>query len=90
MIERYSLPEMAGIWSEANKLAVWKEVETLVIEAWADLGVAPIEAAVVLRAAPEVNPIVWKGRELITNHDEANAMVRRQYDNDHWAVPQGV
>ena len=31
MIERYSLPEMAGIWSEANKLAVWKEVDTLEI-----------------------------------------------------------
>ena len=71
MIERYSLPEMAAVWSEANKLAVWKEVETLVIEAWAELGVAPIEAAVVLRAAPEVNPIVWKGRELVTNHDVA-------------------
>ena len=41
MIERYSLPEMAAIWSEEHKLAVWKEVETLVVEAWVELGVAP-------------------------------------------------
>ena len=28
--------------------------------------------------------------EQITNHDEANALVRRQYREGHWAVPQGV
>ena len=54
MIERYSLPEMAAIWSETNKLAVWKEVETLVAEAWAELGVGSTETAAALRAAPEV------------------------------------
>lgn len=71
MIERYSLPEMTAIWSEANKLAVWKEVETLVLEAWAELGVAPIEAAAALRAAPEVQTGPWKEREAVTNHDVA-------------------
>jgi len=71
MIERYSLPEMAAIWSEANKLAVWKEVETLVVEAWADLGVGSIEAAAALRAAPEVAIDAWKERESVTNHDVA-------------------
>jgi adenylosuccinate lyase len=71
MIERYSLPEMAAIWSEANKLAVWKEVETLVVEAWADLGVAPIETATAVRTAPEVAIDAWKEREKVTNHDVA-------------------
>ena len=33
MIPRYSLPEMARIWSEKRKLEVWKEVEALVVEA---------------------------------------------------------
>ncbi len=33
MIERYSLPEMALIWSEENKLALWKEIEALALEA---------------------------------------------------------
>jgi adenylosuccinate lyase len=71
MIERYSLPEMAAIWSETNKLAVWKEVETLVAEAWADLGVGSTETAAALRAAPEVGVDAWKERESVTNHDVA-------------------
>ena len=45
MIPRYSTPAMDELWSEAHKLAVWKEVETLVVEAWVELGVAPPEAA---------------------------------------------
>lgn len=71
MIERYSLPEMSAIWSEANKLAVWKEVESLVVEAWVDLGVAPSEAAAALRSAPEVDATAWKEREQVTGHDVA-------------------
>ena len=71
MIERYSLPEMQAIWSEERKLAVWKEVEALTVEAWAELGVAPAAAAAALRAAPEVDPEAWKERERVTNHDVA-------------------
>jgi adenylosuccinate lyase len=71
MIERYSLPEMAAIWSEEHKLAVWKEVEALALEAWGQLGVAPEQAAAAVRAAPEVDPATWKEREQITNHDVA-------------------
>lgn len=71
MIERYSTPEMSGIWSDGRKLAVWKEVETLVVEAWAELGVAPGSAASAARHAPEVDPDEWKAREEITNHDVA-------------------
>jgi adenylosuccinate lyase len=71
MIPRYSLPEMAALWSEPTRLAVWKEVETLVVEAWVDLGVAPPAAAAALRSAPEVDPDEWKAREQVTNHDVA-------------------
>ena len=71
MIERYSLPEMAAVWSEEHKLAVWKEVESLVVEAWVELGVAPEEAAEAIRRAPEVDPVAWKEREAITHHDVA-------------------
>jgi adenylosuccinate lyase len=71
MIPRYSLPEMSAVWSEARKLAVWKEVETLVVEAWVTEGVAPAEAAASLRTAPEVDPTEWKERERVTNHDVA-------------------
>lgn len=71
MIERYSTPEMNDLWSEAHKLAVWREVEILVVEAWADLGVAPAEAAEAARATPEVDPVEWKEREKVTSHDVA-------------------
>jgi adenylosuccinate lyase len=71
VIERYTLPEMAAVWSEANKLRIWKEVETLVVEAWADHGVAPVGAAAAVRSAPEVDVSAWKEREEITNHDLA-------------------
>ncbi len=71
MIERYSTPEMAAVWSEDHKLAVWKEVETLVVEAWVELGVAPPEAAAAARRAPNVDPVAWKEREEVTNHDVA-------------------
>jgi adenylosuccinate lyase len=71
MIPRYTLPEMAAVWGETHKLSVWKEVETLVVEAWAELGVAPKEAAAAVRAAPEVDAEEWKAREAVTNHDLA-------------------
>lgn len=71
MIERYSLPEMKAVWSEENKLRIWKEVETLVVEAWTDHGVAPAGAASAVRAAPEVDVTAWKEREAVTNHDLA-------------------
>ena len=43
MIERYSRPEMANIWTEENKYRAWLEVEILADEAWAELGEIPKE-----------------------------------------------
>ena len=37
MLDRYSRPEMANIWSEENKYRAWLEVEILADEAWAEL-----------------------------------------------------
>ena len=71
MIERYSLPEMAAVWSEENKLGLWKEIEALVLEAWALEGVVPQAASGAVRAAPPVDPTAWKAREEITRHDVA-------------------
>ncbi len=39
MIERYSLPEMAAIWSEQHKTEMWLQVELLACEGWAREGV---------------------------------------------------
>ena len=71
MIERYSLPEMGAIWSEQRKLEVWKEIETLALEAWAERGAVPPEAGAALREAPPVDAEAWKEREAVTRHDVA-------------------
>ncbi len=71
MIERYTLPEMARIWSEQRKLEVWKEVETLALEAWAKLGRVPEDAVTATRAAACPTPGDVAEREKVTNHDLA-------------------
>lgn len=49
MIPRYSRPEMSALWSDDTKYSIWLEVETLALEAMAEQGLAPLEAARVLR-----------------------------------------
>ena len=51
MIERYSLPVMAAIWSVSHKTDKWLEVELLVCEGWAREGVIPSEAIEKIRGA---------------------------------------
>src|SRR5215472_8035023 len=51
MIERYSLPEMAAIWSESHKTDTWLQVELLVCEGWAHEGVIPPDALEKIRHA---------------------------------------
>ena len=51
MIERYSLPEMADIWSASHKTDTWLRVELLVCEGWAREGIIPQEAMEKIRRA---------------------------------------
>ena len=71
MIPRYSLPEMAAVWSDEARLANWLEIELLAVEAWAELGRIPAEdaAAVRERAAFTVDAVLE--RERVTHHDVA-------------------
>ncbi|MDE0231268.1 MAG: adenylosuccinate lyase [bacterium] len=71
MIDRYTLPEMAELWSAERRLATWKRVEELALEAWAELGVAPPEAVTAIRKAPVPTPEQVAEREAIINHDLA-------------------
>lgn len=41
MIERYSRPEMAALWTNQHKFEVWLQVELAATEAWEKLGVVP-------------------------------------------------
>ena len=38
MIERYTRPEMAQVWSETTKLSTWLRIEVLVCEGWEQEG----------------------------------------------------
>jgi len=69
MIERYTLPEMAKIWSDENRFSKWLQIEILACEAWADLGKVPKEAVKVIRekGAFQVKRILEI--EEITHHD---------------------
>ncbi len=71
MIDRYSLPEMAAVWSEEHRLALWLQIEVLAAQAWADEGTVPVAAAKAIAAAPPVDPVRWKAREETTHHDVA-------------------
>jgi adenylosuccinate lyase len=51
MIERYTRPEMAAIWSEERKLDAWLRVEIVVCEGWAREGVIPADAMEAIRHA---------------------------------------
>ena len=44
MIERYSTPEMAAVWTDEGRMAAWLQVELAVCEAWSRLGEIPEDA----------------------------------------------
>lgn len=69
MIERYTRPEMARIWTEQNKFQAWLEVEILSCEAWAELGVIPKEDVKVLRENASFNIDRIYEIEQETRHD---------------------
>ncbi|MGG1554397.1 adenylosuccinate lyase [Paenibacillus ferrarius] len=69
MIDRYTRPEMARIWTEENKFKAWLEVEILSCEAWSELGVIPKEDVKVLREKADFNIDRIYEIELETRHD---------------------
>ncbi|MFF3693122.1 adenylosuccinate lyase [Streptomyces sp. NPDC002221] len=52
MIERYSRPEMAELWTDETKYATWVRVEVLATAAQVELGVVPADAFEAIRRAP--------------------------------------
>ncbi|HZE67754.1 MAG TPA: adenylosuccinate lyase [Sporichthyaceae bacterium] len=69
MIERYTLPEMGVVWSEAHKYALWCRVELLVLEAHAAAGVVPADVVEPVRNAPPPTPAAVAEIEAVTQHD---------------------
>jgi adenylosuccinate lyase len=56
VIERYTLPEMGNLWSEAYKLKTWLQVEIAVCEAQAELGYIPSSAVEEIKAKANFDP----------------------------------
>jgi len=69
MIQRYTRPEMAAIWTEENKFKAWLEVELCSCEAWAELGVIPKEDVEKLRKNASFNIDRIYEIEQETRHD---------------------
>lgn len=75
MIPRYTLPEMANVFSDVARFERYLEIELLATEAHAALGVVPHDDAVACRHnAPTVDEAFVQAvsdREAITDHDVA-------------------
>ncbi len=69
MIDRYTLPEMGRVWSEAHKYELWCRVETLVVEAQARAGTVPAEAVAAVRSARPPTPEAVAAVEAVTDHE---------------------
>lgn len=75
MIPRYTLPEMAAVWSDEARMGHWLEIEILAVEAWARLGRIPEEDARAIRERAAFSVERVEELERTTRHDVA-AFVR--------------
>ena len=71
MIPRYTLPEMAAVWSDEVRFGHWLEIEILVVEAWARLGRIPEGDAREVRAKASFSVDRVLELEKVTRHDVA-------------------
>lgn len=69
MIERYSRPEMADLWTLENKFRVWLEVELAVCEAWHEQGQVPADAIKDIREKADFDLDRILEIEQTTKHD---------------------
>jgi len=68
VIERYTRPQMAAVWSEHRKIDAWLAVEIAVADAWYRRGRVPGEAMARIRTAT-CDPTRMKEIERETDHD---------------------
>ena len=69
MIDRYTLPDMGRVWSEAHKYELWCRVEILVLEAQARAGTVPADSVPPVRSAKIPTPEAVAAAEAVTDHD---------------------
>jgi adenylosuccinate lyase len=71
VIPRYSLPDMAAVWSDESRLRHWLRIEVLACEAWSRLGRIPSEDIDAIRSKATVTVDRVAELEATTNHDVA-------------------
>ena len=71
MIDRYTRPEMAALFTDEARLASWLEVEILACEGWAAIGVVPSADARRIRERAAFTVAAVHERERVTDHDVA-------------------
>ena len=69
MIERYTRPEMAAVWTVEKRYQTWLKVEILATEAWAELGEVPREAIEVIKKKASFDPKKIDEIEKVVKHD---------------------
>src|SRR5688572_33498296 len=69
MIARYTLPEMAAVWSLENKFQHWLDVEIAVCEVHAEDGTIPAEAVEEIKAKAAFTVERINEIEKTTDHD---------------------
>ena len=69
MIDRYTLPEMAEVWSERRRLALWLEVELAVTAAREERGEIPPGTTERIRRDVRLDPERMRALEAEVRHD---------------------
>jgi adenylosuccinate lyase len=69
MIERYTRPQMAAIWTEQNKLKKWLDIEIAICEAYARLGMIPEADLKLIQEKAAFDVARVQQIELETKHD---------------------
>ena len=69
MIRRYTHPDMGRIWSDQRKYETWLQVEIAAVDAMAQAGIVPADAARDIRAKAAFNIERIEEIEQVTQHD---------------------
>jgi adenylosuccinate lyase len=71
VIDRYSQPAMADVWSDQTRLTNWLEIELAAVDAWSELGRIPVADAAACRERAAFTVEAVSERERVTRHDIA-------------------
>jgi adenylosuccinate lyase len=69
MIERYSLPQIKGIWSDQNRFSIWLKIEFFACEANSKLGIIPVPSLKNIRKKAKFNVKKINKIEEVVKHD---------------------